>query len=402
MWAANTLSATVITAPATYEADSATVTISADEGASIYYTLDGSVPCADGSASRPYQRPFEVEGSATVRAIAVRDNYFDSEVSQFAVTRLTWTFGEYLNCPERTLTTDGDAEWVRVKGVSADGFALRSGAVTHSQTSRLETVVYGAGTVRFSCKVDGEIVKKIVYDGLAFCVDGVQQGDLMGDADWTEKSFTVTGDGRHVLGWLYVKDDDGSGDGEDCAWLDCVTWTADDPLPALDGAATDGDAAAIITGLSDVRLSEKVVGTATYTEFRNWVDGKGLSHAVVRDAPNAWLSYALDAPGLMTKATPLVSEDVKIVSFDVDDGGALGTTRPTSFALEIAIDGVSIGEDARLVEVLGVEGATELNESAFSSEGLTVTLQRTADGKAKVTVAPTGTPPTFFLRVKVK
>ena len=31
------------------------------------------------------------------------------------------------------------------KGVSADGFALQSGAITHSQTSRLETVVYGAG-----------------------------------------------------------------------------------------------------------------------------------------------------------------------------------------------------------------------------------------------------------------
>ena len=35
---------------------------------------------------------------------------------------------------------------------------------------------------------------------------------------------------------------------------------------------------------------------------------------------------------------------------------------------------------------MDVEGATELNESAFSSEGLTVTLERTGDGKAKATV----------------
>ena len=55
-----------------------------------------------------------------------------------------------------------------------------------------------------------------------------------------------------------------------------------------------------------------------------------------------------------------------------------------------------------LTVVLGVEGATELNESAFSSEGLSVTLERTADGKAKATIAPDGTPPTFFMRVKVK
>ena len=393
VWAANTLFAPVITAPATYEADSATVTITADEGASIYYTLDGSKPTEE---STLYSEPFEVEGSATVRAIAVRDNYFDSEVSQFEVKRLTWTFGEYLNCPERTFTTGGDAEWVRAKGVSADGFALRSGAVGNSQTSRLETVVYGAGTVTFRCKVDGEIIKKIVYDGLAFCIDGIQQGDLMGDADWTEKTFTVTGDGRHVLGWCYVKDEDGNGGGEDCAWLDCVTWTADDPLPALDVAATDGDANAIIAGLSDGRLSEKVFGTAAYGTFRTWVDSKNLSHAVVRDAPNAWLSYALDAPGLMAKATPIASEDVVIES--------IAPSGVTSGAFDLVVDiaGAEIGTAANLAEVLDVEGATELNESAFSSDGLIFTLQRTTDGKAKATVTPVGSPRSFFLRVKIK
>jgi len=257
-------------------------------------------------------------------------------------------------------------------------------------------VVYGAGTVRFSCKVDGEIVKKIVYDGLAFSVDGVQQGDLLGDADWTEKTFTVTGDGRHVLCWLYVKDEEGDGGGEDCAWLDCVSWTAEDPLPALDVAATDGDANAIIAGLSDGRLSEKVVGMAAYGSFLTWVDGKGLSHTAVRDAPNAWLSYALDAPGLMAKATPIASEDIIIES--IEPSGV------TSGAFDLVVDiaGAEIGTAAWLAEVLGVEGATELNESAFSSEGLTFTLQRTGDGKIKATVAPTGSPPSFFLRVKVK
>ena len=54
------------------------------------------------------------------------------------------------------------------------------------------------------------------------------------------------------------------------------------------------------------------------------------------------------------------------------------------------------------MEVLGVEGATELNESAFSDEGLSVTLERTADGKAKATVTPDGAPPSFFLRVGMK
>ena len=61
-----------------------------------------------------------------------------------------------------------------------------------------------------------------------------------------------------------------------------------------------------------------------------------------------------------------------------------------------------IGEGARLAEVLGIEGAAELDESTFSSEGMTVSLERTADGKVKVTVVPEGSPASFFLRVKVK
>lgn len=48
------------------------------------------------------------------------------------------------------------------------------------------------------------------------------------------------------------------------------------------------------------------------------------------------------------------------------------------------------------------EYAVELNESAFSAEGLAVTLQRTADEKAKATVTPVGSPYSFFMRVNVK
>ncbi len=152
--------------------------------------------------------------------------------------------------------------------------------------------------------------------------------------------------------------------------------------------------------MSDERLPEKVVGTAAYWTFRTWVDGKWLSHTAVRDAPNAWLSYALDAPGLMAKATPLASEDIVIAGLEVESNGEGAVATQISF--EFVIGDANIGTAARLAEVLGVEGATELNGSAFSSEGLSFSLQRTADGKAKATVTPAGSPPSFFLRVKVK
>jgi len=48
------------------------------------------------------------------------------------------------------------------------------------------------------------------------------------------------------------------------------------------------------------------------------------------------------------------------------------------------------------------ESAAELDESAFSSDGLTVNFSRTADGKAKATVMPDGALTSFFLRVRVK
>ncbi len=41
-------------------------------------------------------------------------------------------------------------------------------------------------------------------------------------------------------------------------------------------------------------------------------------------------------------------------------------------------------------------------KSAFSPEGLAVSLNRTADGRAKATVTPDGEPLSFFLRVSVR
>ena len=100
-----------------------------------------------------------------------------------------------------------------------------------------------------------------------------------------------------------------------------------------------------------------------------------MSHDLVKDAPNAWPSYALDAPALMARNAPLASEDVVIGSIEPPSAAA------EAFDLVVDIAGVEIGECTRLAEALGVEGAAELNESAFSSDGLTVSISRTADGE---------------------
>ena len=56
-----------------------TVTIGCDtEGATVYYTIDGSVPTVE---SDMYSAPFQLTSSATVKAMAVKDGMNNSPVS---------------------------------------------------------------------------------------------------------------------------------------------------------------------------------------------------------------------------------------------------------------------------------------------------------------------------------
>ena len=168
-----------------------------------------------------------------------------------------------------------------------------------------------------------------------------------------------------------------------------------DPIPELTGVVTDDMVSEALAGSADSIITSKITTPSLYTEYRQWIDSKELSHKAAKASPNAWLSYALDAPTLMAKNLPLASEDVVIESIEPSSITA------EAFDLVVNIAGAEIGEGARLAEALGVEGVAELNESAFSSEGLSVTLERTADGKVKATVTPDGAPPSFFLRVRV-
>ena len=386
-----------------FRSESCEVLIScATDGAEIYYTLDGSTPHKESGIR--YTVPFTISDTTTVKAMAV-GGPLQSEVVTATIVKRSLSLAEATGAIELPFETDDDVPWHPIVDASSEnGFAAQSGSIGMNTSTWMETTVRGSGTFSFKWRVECEKDDsgRATWDRLMVFTNGTEAVRIDGITEWQSVTFVFGDHGEHTIRWEYLKDDydDDIIAFADSAWVSGVSWTADDPLPALDVAATDGDVAAIIAGLSDVRLSEKVIGTTAYGAFRTWVDSKNLSHAAVRDASNAWLSYALDAPALMSKE--LTSDDVHIVSLDVEDGGALGTTRPTSFTLEVAIDGVNIGEGARLAEVLSVEGATELDESAFSTDGLSFTLQRTADGKAKAIVTPVGSPPSFFLRMSVK
>ena len=393
-WRKDELLSPVISAPSVFETPSCTVTISAEAGASIHYTLDGSMPTA---ASVLYTAPIVLTETATVKAIAVREDYFDSPIASCSVTRRIKTLGECVNSGTFSFTTGGDAEWVRAYGESEDGFALRSGDITHSQTSRLDMVVRGSGVITFMCRVEGEIIRNIVFDGLAFCIDGVQQGTLIGDSSWTRKSFSVTGPGEHTLSWRYVKDYEGDGAGADCAWLDCVVWeSVTEVIPEV---KDDSEVEAVLKESADTKLAENIKDTEEYNAYREWAAKlPNTTPQQVMEAPQAWLSYALDSDTLIAEAPK--EEDIKIDEFKPTASSSGG------FDLSVAVDGISIGENAKtenLAKVFGIEGATTLDGAAFSSDNVGIEFGKPEDGKVKIKAAPKdSSAKSFFMRVKVK
>ena len=131
-------------------------------------------------------------------------------------------FNSALDCTNLTFTTGGDAEWFEQSTVVKEGVsALRSGDISDSESTWLETTVSGSGTLSFWWKVSSEDA----CDYIMVEIDGEQKDMISGMyGDWTLKGVPVFGNGEHVVRWMYEKDGSVT-DGQDCGWLDSVSWT---------------------------------------------------------------------------------------------------------------------------------------------------------------------------------
>jgi hypothetical protein len=125
-------------------------------------------------------------------------------------------------------TTDGDAEWFSQIGTTYFGEdAAESGAISHEQSSFIQTTVSGSGTFSFYWKVSSEEN----YDFLEFYIDGVLQDRISGSQDWHQMVYTITEPGSHTLDWRYIKDWSESV-GHDTGWLDFVEWSGSTQPPS--------------------------------------------------------------------------------------------------------------------------------------------------------------------------
>ena len=197
----------------------------ATEGATIRYTLNGAKP---NSRSKKYTGPFNVTDGCTIKACASTDEFFDSDIATHQIVKI-WNIGDTMGKPDHGFTTDGTggAGWTRVTDATApNGEAMKSGAITHGQSSVLSTKVMGPGALSFSWRTSCEQDDEYEWDHAELSVDGTVKLRLNGVTEWTAASVRIDGDGEHTVEWRYVKDDV-EGAGEDAAWVAGYGWASD-------------------------------------------------------------------------------------------------------------------------------------------------------------------------------
>jgi hypothetical protein len=126
----------------------------------------------------------------------------------------------------------GDSNWV-IDGEAYEGnYSAKTGVIGNNSTTSL--------SVEIDVALDDEISfwKKVSteanYDYFKFFIDDILQEDWSGEVEWSESSYAVNS-GLHSFKWEYVKDVGVTG-GDDCAWLDYITFP-----PIAGEVANDGE-----------------------------------------------------------------------------------------------------------------------------------------------------------------
>lgn len=390
-----------------FRMDSCEVTItSATEGATIYYTDDKTTPKKNDDYL--YSGPITITETTTFKAVAVVGGISSGYVT-VTITKRPLTLEEALGVGEGdtvSIATSETLPWVPVLDPSAKmgGSSARSGAIGNGTNTWLSVSVSGAGTISFWCKTSCEHDDDgtFTWDRLMVYTNDVEIVDwrMDGEMDWTERSFAFDG-GENTVKWVYYKDNSYA-EGEDCAWVDSVTWTPTDSIPAI---ASDGEVAAALAGTTDVNLTANVTNAAQYAAYRTWalsVTNATTTTQMVKESTRTWLSYAFAADALIDKE--LTSDDVKIESFTP-------ASTDGKFEFTVSVKDVNIGGGSVAVEtlkenlkkVLGIEGSATLSPGGFSSDNIDITFDTPVDGKARFIVSPPADAGnSFFMRVKVK
>ena len=388
-----------------FRADSCAVSIScATDGATIYYTDDGSTPKR--YEDYLYTGPVTITETTTFKAVAVAGG-IRSAYATVTITKKPLTMEEVLDVGEGvTVATSAILPWRPILDSNAEvgDASAQSGAIGDKTNTWLAATVEGVGTMVFWCKTSCEHDEDgmFMWDRLMVYTNGIEivEWRMDGETDWTRREVSFAG-GENTVKWVYYKDKSGVG-GEDCAWVDGVMWTLTDPIPPI---VSDSEVLTALAGTTDVNLTANVTNAAQYTAYRAWalsVTNDTTTAQMVKESTRTWLSYAFAADALIDKE--LTSDDVKIESFTP-------ASTDGKFEFTVSVKDVNIGGGSVAVEtlkenlkkVLGIEGSATLSPGGFSSDNIDITFDTPVDGKARFIVSPPADAGnSFFMRVKVK
>lgn len=173
---------------------------------------------------------FSISAAASMSIGSIANLNFNATAAAYTATKIeTLTVGLILedfesgNFSSFPWTTAGNLAWTVVNSGAYQGiYAAKSGAITHNQSSTMQTtrILSTAGNISFRYKLSSESG----YDKLKFYVDGVQKGEFSGNVGWTEASYPLS-TGSRELSWTYSKDGSVS-NGDDCAWIDYIVFPA--------------------------------------------------------------------------------------------------------------------------------------------------------------------------------
>lgn len=399
-----------------FKTDSCNITLScATVGATIYYSVDGSSPRA--MVAFKYFKEFTISTTTTIKAFAVKDGV-KSGLLTALITKVDPTPATFTTALSATnigpIVSGGDADWVAIPDETAPigEVSVRSGAIENRESTYLETKVKGAGTLTFWWKTSCEPDEwgSYTYDHVTLIVDNVPTlYQLDGNSGWVPVRHAIRDGGEHTIRWVYSTDAYAAPGYEDCAWVNGVTWSGEDwstigdPIPDLGKDPTMRQITDALRGSADAKLANNITNGIVYGQYRDWaskVKVKGCSSAAGRDAvknaSNAWLSFALGSKTLIETAP--TDGDLKI-----DDFKPISESRKFDFT--VSLKDVEVGSDAaadNLKKIICLEGGTTLEPGGLSSENVSITFGTPENGKVKFTAGPKNpSNGIFFMKVRM-
>ncbi|MDD3622180.1 MAG: PKD domain-containing protein, partial [Methanofollis sp.] len=280
----------------------------------------------ESAVGRNQTHTYTEPGIYNVTLIVQKDNVPEGQIEvKNGYITVTPTFEEALDAEDLVWTTGGDAPWfVQLNESFTGGSGGQSGAIDerHQQTW-IETTVTGPKNLTFDWGVSSyEGFSMKFSDALVFSIDGEVQDEIAGTGEGLQPAKYTLAKGEHTLRWMYEKRSYDDAAGEDCGWLDNVTFTniapviSFAPTPATVAAGTEREVAIVADhlpeGLKNVSLTVSLENThaeITDVEFAFLAGAFSYSHL-----PGTTVTYSASDDGNTVEAG---AEDVVLVTLKV-------------------------------------------------------------------------------------